>query len=477
MIADVVVVGTGAGGATVARALAAQGLDVLMLEEGPDLRARPTEPTARDALLGRFRNFGAQFAGGRTRIPIIQGRLVGGSTAINSAIFWRLPESIYAEWIAADPALEQQLPYRAISDASDEIERDLSVRAVAAEVMGNNNRLLQRGAEALGLSGNVIRRAESGCKGSGRCSLGCPSRRRQGMEVTYVPQAIALGARLLPDARVRKVRWKGRIAIGVEVERSGERTLIHARKGVVLCAGAVHTPWLMLRSGLRGLTGERFTAHPGFSVAGMFEAPVGQLAGATQGYEVTGLRAHGLKFEALGLPPGLTTARLPGAGAAFKQLSDRLEHLASWGCLVRPEGHGRVSRSVFGGPQVTLPISDADCARMLIGLQKLVELFFAAGATAVLPGVAGVPHVIDRPLSLSRLEPSQLSLVATHLFGGAIVGTDSTRSVVSPQFAVHGVDRLFVADASVLPGTLGVNPQGTIMAVARVAADRIAARL
>lgn len=475
--ADVVVVGTGAGGATVARALARQGLEVLMLEEGPDLRQRPSEPTARDSMVARFRDFGAQLAGGRTRIPIIQGRMVGGSTAINSAIFWRLPEAIYAEWTRADPGLAAALPYWALAEASDEIEGDLHVRPVEAAVAGNNNLLLQRGAEALGLPGNVIRRAEAGCEGSGRCMLGCPSQRRQGMEVSYVPQAEGFGARLLCDARAERVKWAGRRAVGVEVSLAGKQTLVRARKAVVLAAGAVHTPWLLLRSGLKGQTGARFTAHPGFSVAGLFDARVGQLAGATQGYEVTALRSQGMKFEALGLPPALTAARVPGAGPAFKLLADRLEHLASWGCLFRPEGHGSISRTLLGDPKITLEISDADYARMLVGLKQLVAIFFAAGATQVLPGVAGAPAVITSPGDLevlTRLEPGQLSLVATHLFGGAVLGTNPLSSVVGPDFGVHGVQGLFAADASVLPGTLGVNPQGTIMAVARVAADRIA---
>jgi choline dehydrogenase-like flavoprotein len=301
------------------------------------------------------------------------------------------------------------------------------------------------------------------------------------MEVSYVPQALGFGARLVPNARAVKVGWQGRRAVGLEVELDGKRQSVVARKAVVLAAGAVHTPGLLLASGLKGRVGERFTAHPGFSVAGLFDAPVGQLSGATQGYEVTALKeAHGLKFEALGLPPALTTARLPGAGPAFKQLADRLEHLASWGCLVRPEGFGRVRRSAFGGLKISLAISDADYARMLIGLKQLVALFFAAGAREVLPGVAGEQAILTAPGQLDglvRLAPEQLSLVATHLFGGAVLGSDSTRGVVGPGFGVFDTEGLFVADASVLPGTLGVNPQGTIMAVARVAADQISEAL
>ncbi|MBS1153449.1 MAG: Oxidoreductase, family, partial [Myxococcaceae bacterium] len=307
--------------------------------------------------------------------------------------------------------------------------------------MGNNNRLLERGAQALGLAGNVIRRAESGCEGSGRCVLGCPNRRRQGMEHSYVPQALGFGARLLADTRALRVEWNGRRATGLAVERDGRRQQVVARKGVVLAAGAVHTPWLLLQSGLRGQAGARFTAHPGFSVAGLFDAPVGQLSGATQGYEVTGLKAHGLKFEALGLPPAITTARLPGAGPAFKRVADRLEHLGSWGCLVRPEGYGKIARSAFGGPKISLTLSDADYARMLIGVKQLVALFFAAGAREVLPGVAGAPQLItsaEQLDGLTRLQPEQLSLVATHLFGGAVLGTDASRAVVDPRFAVFG---------------------------------------
>lgn len=474
---DAIVVGTGAGGATVGRELARGGWSVLFIEEGPDRRDTPGEATTRDSMLGRLRDFGAQLASGSSRIPLIQARVVGGSTAINSAIFWQLPEYVHADWLGNDPGLCDAIPYREIADATAEIERDLSVHAVERNVLGRNNELLEKGAKALGMQGNVIRRAERGCEGSARCFHGCPNRRRQGMDVSYVPDALAHGAELMANTKVLRVRIEGGRATGVEVRyKDGTKGFVRARRAVVLAAGAVHSPWLLLKSGLRGATGQRFTAHPGFTIAGMFPEPVRLHQGATQGYEVTEVRKQGLKIEGLGLAYSVAVSRLPGAGAAFKRLADRLENLATWACLVRPEKHGWIKRSITGGVRARLELGAGDYARLLEGVKHLTRLYFAAGATEVFPGIAGAPASITSPApieAMTSLAPGALSMVATHLFGGAVIGTDPAHAVVDHRFRVHGVESLFVADASVIPTSLGVNPQGTIMALSRIAADRI----
>jgi len=472
--ADYAVVGTGAGGATAARTLARAGHSVALIEEGPDRRGTPGEATTRDTMLGRFRDFAAQFASGASRIPILQAKMVGGSTAINSAIFWQLPEYVHADWSKADAALGRALPYAEIGDVTAEIERDLSVRAVERRVLGRNNELLEKGAAALGLKGNVIRRAESGCEGSARCLHGCPNKRRQGMDVSYVPDAIANGAALLTGTKALRVRLEGGRASGVETSRG----FVRASRGVVLSAGALHTPWLLWRSGLRRAIGERFTAHPGFAVAGVFPHKVELDRGATQGYEVTELRAQGMKLEGLGVPVPILASRLPGAGATYRKYSDRLDHIASWACLVRPEKHGRLAFPRLGGIKPSLTMGAGDYARVLTAMKYMVRLFFAAGATEVLPGLFGLPESltsVDQIERVSAIRPTDVSMLATHLFGGAVLGSDPATSVVDPStFTVHGVAGLHVADASLIPTTLGVNPQGTIMALSRIAADRIA---
>jgi len=479
--ADVVVIGTGAGGATVARGLARAGVRVLLLEEGADLRHRPSEPSAFASMVERFRDFGATTASsGGALIPLIQGKVVGGSTAINSAIWWRLPEPIHREWCEIDPALGRALDFRTIDAAAETLERALPVRSVDERVMGENNRLLARAAGTLGVEGHVIRRAEAGCEGTGRCMLGCPNRRRQGMDVSFVPDAIAHGAELAAGVRATRISIRGGRVEGVFVTSGGRRGFIRSRRGVVLAAGALHTPWLLWRSGWRGAVGERFTAHPGFSVGGIFDTPVRPGAGATQGYESTHLGSLGMKVEALGLPRALAAARLPGAGAVMGSLVDRIDHLAVWGCLLRPQQHGTVKTGLFGGPRATIPLARGDLDRALVGVKHLVALMFAAGARTVLPGLANAPKVIDRPDAIdgvSAIEARDASWVATHLFGGAVLGTDATRAVVGPDVSVHGVRGLYVADASVLPTSLGVNPQGSIMSRAHIAADRIEGRL
>ncbi len=485
-IADFVIVGTGAGGATAARVLSGAGHSVILLEEGPSLAVADRPRDLLGGMRAAFRDMGTNATIGTMPLPLLQGRCVGGSTAINSGIIWRLPDDVRRDWTER-LGLGELVDERGLSDAFDAIERELGITETVPALWGGNGERMARGAEALGLPGKAIVRNAPRCKGSAQCLQGCPNEARQSMDVSYVPRSIRQGARLHTRARVDRVRFEGTRAVGVEgavldaARRQVGTLSVRARRAVIVSASAVQSPVVLRRSGLRGMVGERFMAHPGCAVVGRFDEPVEMSFGGTQAYEVP-LRERRIKLESLSLPPEMLAARLPGAGAEWVERLTQLDHFAQWAVQCRMEAVGRVRPRWFGNgsdASVTYVPTRADMLRIRDGVVTLSRMMFAAGAREVYPGVAGLKTVLRDPAEVELLEaseyvPSQLTMVASHLFASCPAGSDPANSAVGPDLAVHGTSGLYVMDASALPTNMGVNPQHSIMGVVWRAAERLA---
>ncbi|HEX2568974.1 MAG TPA: GMC family oxidoreductase [Polyangia bacterium] len=483
---DFVVVGSGAGGGTAARVLSDAGHRVVVLEEGPMPAQGRLSPVMNESMRHLFRKQGKMVAFGAATIPLLQGCCVGGTTFVNSAIVWRLPGEVLRRW-HRDFGLGDALPETALEEAFATIEEDLHVQPVTPAIASRQDALAAAGAERAGVAARAIRRNAHGCQGSGRCLYGCPHEAKQSHTVNYLRRAVAAGAHVVAHARVGRVLLDGQRAVGVAGRvagngaHAGRRFRVTARRGVVLAASAIQSPGLLRRSGLTSEhLGEHFMAHPGTSVMALYPERVDMWRGASQGYEMYGLRdTLGVKFETINVPPEVASARLPGAGTRLARYIERLDHLAVWAVALRAEAEGRVRPSWLLGDVVRYTLGEGDLARLRQAMKRLAEMHFLAGAVEVLPGLHGLPEVLTSPDQLSLfdeapLDPRAYSLVATHLFGGCRAGRDSMRAVVDPSLAVHGCERLYVMDASVFPTNIGVNPQHSIMAIATVAARRLA---
>lgn len=483
LTADVVVVGSGPAGATVARALGAAGVDVAVLEEGFEARPEDFEASGVRALARLYRDMGTSIAFGKAPMPFLQGRAVGGTSVVNGAICWRFPRETLDDWARTDPALAEALPFDEIERAQDEIDQRLGVASTDPAIAGPKNLLLGTGAEALGVAHRPIRRNVEGCVGAGRCLQGCPHGHKLSMDRTFLRDAVAHGARIYAGTTAKAVHVEGGRAVAVLAESAaGARVSVRARHAVVLAASAIQTPCLLIASGLRhGPVGRNLAAHPGVSVTARFDEPVRNHLGATQGHEVIGWRGEGLKLEALGFDLSILASRLPGAGRELGRRIAEMDHYAVWGAALRAGARGDVSPGV-GRASVRYSLTREDVALARRGVRVLADTFFAAGAREVYPGVAGFPPVLGDPRDAATIESDApldaraYAMSMTHLFGTARMGSDPARSVVRPDFRHHRVDGLYVVDSSVFPGNLGVNPQIPIMALARLAADRIRAR-
>lgn len=487
---DYVVVGSGAAGAVAAHVLAGTGASVVIVEEGPWVRTRDFDGRVYGAFKRMFRDAGAQVIEGRAYVPLLQGRCVGGSTVMNSAIAHRTPEDVLDDWRRRF-GLGDAVTAAALEPHFSALERELNARVVGDEGLGDNNRLFLEQAVARGIPARRMLRYERGCKGSGQCLTGCPTGAKQAMNVTYVPWALALGARLVCSCRVEKILVEDGRACGVAartvqgagaVDRPSQRVVLRARRAVVVAASTVQTPNLLRRSGVRSSAlGRHFQCHPGYAIGGLFDRPVEINFGVTQGAEAIHLRrTERIKLETLGMPPELAAARIPGVGRDLMRRFGAFSHLAVWAVLVRAEAEGEVKRGWGGRDKVVWQPTHLDVERARKGAAILARLLFEAGAREVWPGLHGLPGTIRSVDDVRLIEavppdPRRFGFIASHLFGAARMGTDPRTSVVGTDFQSHEVAGLYVVDSSVFPTNLGVNPQHTIMAMSRLAATKIVA--
>lgn len=473
---DAAVVGSGAGGAMVARTLARAGLDTVVIEEGRRFGVdefRSGHPLDRFGAL--YRDGGATAALGRTPIVLPVGRGVGGTTLVNSGTCYRTPREVLLAWRdqagfdLADPDVFD--PYL------DEVEATLQVAPVPAEVMGRNGELLLAGAAALGWRSGPLLRNAPGCGGCCQCAIGCPRNAKLGVHLNALPQACAAGARILSEARVERVLHSGGRASGVLARRrDGSRIELLARR-VVVAAGATETPPLLRRSGLghHRCLGRFLSVHPAVSAAGRFEDEVVAWEGVLQSAAVEEFHAsHGILVEATSTPPGMGSMILPGHGRPLLAELARARHLVTLGAMIADEPSGRVlgrARSfLYYG------LTRGDAGRLGRALRIMGEVLFAAGAVEVLTGIPGEPraqNLAELDAALARLDPRRLHVAAFHPSGSAGAGGDPARHPVDPHGRLRGIDGVWVADASVLPSCPRVNPQLSVMAAALAIADRI----
>ena len=483
--ADACVIGSGAGGAVVARELARAGLRVVVLEEGAyftqqDFVGAPFERAQRF-----YRNGGSTIALGRPTLAIPLGKCLGGTTVVNSGTCFRTPDRVLREWEARD-GVENADP-AAMASYFDEVEQALSVKPVPWEIIGRNAELFDQGVRALGLHGEPIRRNIVGCRGCGECAFGCPSDAKQAMHLTYLPAAEAAGARLYARCRAERVTIERGRTTGVEaVLLSPDADTVQGRLAVrapvvVVAAGAIHTPGVLRRSGVRHpALGRNLRLHPAVAVAGFFHDEIRAWRGTLQSYFVDRLQeSHGVMIEVTNPVPGVSAATLPGVGRQLSAGLARFRHAAAAGLFVSDTGAGRVI-SLPGSrePLITYRLAPGDARGLLEGIALAAEIFFAAGAESVYPGIAGLGELTHpreaATLREGRFGGAALMPTGFHPMGTARMGRDPERAVTDSWGAVRGTHGLYVADASLFPTCVGVNPQVSIMAFVTRNARRIA---
>jgi len=495
--ADVCVIGTGAGGAVAAARLARAGFDVVVLEEGGWWRGEDFtehEPSMTAAL---YAEAGAR-ATDDLAVPMLQGRAVGGGTLVNWMIMLRTRPWVLDEWAAEHATVGMSAAD--LAPVFERIEAETHTRSIPDDAHNPPNRALLDGARALGWSASAARINAKGCIRSGFCGLGCRYDAKQGTASVHVPMALGAGARLYTGVRVERIERVGRggraplkrvhaTVLDRATGRPRARVTVEAPVAV-LAAGAVGTPAILQRSGMGGGGVGRFLRlHPTTLVAGIYGREMYSGGGVPLSSVcdefVRGDDGYGFWIECPPTYPALAAAALPGFGERHRRVMRSAGGMAPFIALVRDgadrrASNGGVTTDRRGRVHIRYRPGAAEWRGLREGIKAAARIHFAAGARevvtlhaaeTVLRSAAEVEVVDRRPCA-----PNLLGVLSAHVNGTCRLGADPRTSGCTPDGERHGVPGLYVADGSILPTAPGVNPQETIMALAAVVAERIAAR-
>jgi len=476
---DVAIIGSGAGGAVAAATLAEAGLDVLVLEAGNHYN-RDSYPADRlEAITAIYREAGLTIASGQPPIPVPVAKVVGGTTVINSGTCFRAPEPVLEDWRA-----RYGVTWAGGLDPDyAEAEEFLRVTQLDPERMGRNGQLAMEGAAALGASAGPISRNAGSCVQCSSCPFGCAIDAKRGMHVSYLPRAVAAGARVRVRVEAQRVLVDDGRAVGVacsarDAQGRSRPFTVRARRAVIAAAGALGTPELLLRSGLgSSQLGRNLHIHPACWVGARYEEEVRGWEGVMQSFYVDQWEPQGVLLEATFTPLPFGGAWLLGTGREHQRAMLEFGHVGSIGVHLSDRSAGRVGLANEGALRASYRLTRDDTDRIAFGIARAAEVHFAAGAVEVYPNIArfGALKPGDLPqFEASRLKPSELRLEAFHPMGTARIAPDPREGACAADGSVYGTRALYVADASLFPTSVGVNPMMTIIAFAKQIARQVA---
>ena len=488
---DVVVIGSGAGGGIAAGVLAAAGLYVTVLECGGYRNESDFTHLESDAYSSMYLDGGLKSTsdGG---VLMLAGSTLGGGTVINYTTSFATPDSVREEW-------DRVAGFSNVF-AGDDFGESLTAVQVGLGVNQDNgapssrDQIMEKGLRNLGWHVDEMPRNVDGCtdEDCGYCTMGCRIGAKRSTLATYLQDAAEVGARIVVDADVRRIDTEGGRVTGV-VAQVGDHTLTVRAKAVVLSAGALTTPALLLRSGLGGrAAGQYLRIHPVTALWGRFEERVDPWTGMLQtrySDEFADLdgKGYGFRFETAPVHP-LFPAAFVGweDGPSFKRDILGLGHLEVAGILLRDHDHGRVTIRRDGSPLWKYRISEYDKAHVREGVRRAAEWLAAAGAVEVFTStirpvrwVPGNGTIEDLMAGTDAIGygPNRTSYFSFHQMGSARMGSDPATSVVDADNQAHDTAGLYVMDGSCFPTASGVNPMITIAAIAHRGATRLAERL
>ena len=486
--ADVVVIGSGAGGAVTAYELSRTGAKVVVLEAGPHIPSSEFQEHAATALETLYEDHANQ-VNTTGDLPILQGRCLGGSTVVNAAACFRVPDQVLENWIV-EHGLENLSP-EALGPYFERVERNLSVHENEPHEVNYNGRLLIEGAKKVGIPASPISRNVKNCALSGHCTSGCKTDRKQSMLVTYLPWASELGATILCGTRAEAFELSGRRVTAVHAvatDSDGIQKPVRVRAGlVVVAAGAVQTPLLFQKNKLgnsSGQVGLNFACHPSLAVFGEHDRNVYGWIGATlsaQAGDVENPLKGGYLLEAGMVGPVITSAWVDGGvGAEFVEFMENSHKFQAAVTLIHDHNVGRVYLD-GGRKRIEYDLDDRDFESVREALRGTAQIYFAAGARRVhLPTTRRTTiesaNQVDSVINSLENGKHKYRMTAYHPQGTMRMGADPAKSVVGPDGRCHDLDNVYVPDASLFPSSLLVNPQITVYTMASYISDRISAR-
>jgi choline dehydrogenase-like flavoprotein len=457
---DILAIGSGPGGAVTAATLAEHGRDVVMLEEGAHWPVGSCQPFSIDEMTQKYRCGGLNPALGKPAVAFVEGKCVGGGSEINSGLYHRTPDAVLEQWRqdyeVHDVSPAEMEPHFAACEAAVSVCRTPGLTPLAS-------RKLEEGANLLGWRAMEVPRwvRYDGATDPN----GYPIGTRQSMTRTFVPRATAAGCRLAPGVRAQRI------------EKSFSGWKVHLRGGgvirantVFVCAGAVQSPAILRNSGFSRNIGDSLAMHPTVKVVARFDEEVN--------YEQLGVPVHQVKEFSPRMSFGCSISSPPYLALAMADHPDypdevrlRWRQMAIYYVMITGPTVGKI-RSLPGcdDPLIRYALSPADWRDLATGLRRLCKLLLAAGAKELYPSIRGAARICSEEDLIripAMLPPDRTSVMTIHLFSSCPMGESRRRCAVDSYGRVHGAQGLFVSDASLICTAPGVNPQGTVMALAR----------
>lgn len=478
---EVLIIGSGAGGATTALVLAERGHKVTLLEEGGSFENAEYGQDAVTAMKTLYRRRGMTPIMGRVPIGYVEGSCLGGSTEINSGFWHRTPRETLLRWKAQyglDVTPEELTPH------FEWAEQQLKV-SLYGKPWPKSTEVFAKGAAAMGWSGQEVPRAAHDCASNNRCASGCARGSKQGMTRGILPAARAAGAKVLSRCRVMRLLMRRGRATGVlahltHPDGSVEHVRIDA-DAVVVCAGPSQTPALLQRSGFSRRIGATLLIHPMLKVVARFPEEINAHKSVLPLLQIKEFWPE-ISFGGAFFTPGHAALNLSENWLSTREELDHLPRLAGYYVAVRGNGQGRVRTNFFTGESVcTYELSRDDVRHISSGLSRLSTLLLAAGAEVVHPSVQGLPSMTSQTEAARWLDEAlpakTMSLTTVHAFSTVPAGENDALTAVDSVGRLRGAENVWVNDASTLPDSPGVNPQGTVMALARRNALRLSEAL
>jgi choline dehydrogenase-like flavoprotein len=490
---DILIIGSGAGGGTVAARLAPlaeQGAKIALLEAGPHY-TREYFTQREIEMMGLFWQ-GGGWPTKNGAITMAAGKGVGGSTMMYTGVTFRLPDTVVDEW---------NLPSLTAADLAprfERLEQELSVTDATPDMVNDNNRLFKEGCDKLGYKVESLQLNLDGCLQYGFCNVGCASGGKQSTLEVQIPEAVRAGVELVANCQVSKVS-EGQVQAEVSPAPEGTQPNLWApgaydlrAKQIIVAAGSPGTPAILLRSGLGdrfSVLGKYFTLHPALTVYGVYPEVIKNYRGFPKTY-FTPEFSHEFQYyiETAFYYPFITTKHLGLWGKELKEIMKAYPRFMTQIILNHDPAleSNRVSLDKQGRPVLDYTLATESIASLCHAQVSATRIFFAAGCEkVVMPcadrAVFGKDEVPDRELeefiSVKNFVPNKTPIASAHPQGGCRMGTDPAHSVTDAWGRVHGVKGLYVADGSLFPTSSHVNPYLTIMALADRVAEQVRAEV
>lgn len=488
---QVCIIGSGAGGAMAAAKLASQGIEVLVIEEGPNAQKEHFTQDEQ-TLVKEYYRLGGALATDDMSYRILQGRVLGGSTTINWMNCFRTPDDVLEEW-ATDFGLEEYLPEH-LSTHFDALERRMNIHTVPDTDHSPQNQIILKGAQALGIHAAACRNNSKDCIGCGKCGLGCYYDAKMDMRLTYLSDADNAGARVITRLRADKIEYESenaqRIRASITTGKNQGKGIIINTKKTILAASTIYSPLLIQASNLNknGFSGKYLHLHPVAATAGIYEKEIFPTYGipmSAYSHEYKDIHnGYGFWQEVPDLEVFLAGVNTPGHGALRRSLLQQINNLGAIISLVRDgaskQSNGQVKwkrgfnsqngRITFKKvPSIRYKIDPLDMQHLLLAVENAIEIHLAAGASEVIPYHSSMSRIRNKSDLQEFLQlpmgANYLSTFSAHPTGTNRMGKDEKRSVVNQELQIHGKPGVYVMDASVLPTAPGVNPMETILGV------------